>query len=231
MLKHHVSISAVLVRVRIVHSLRVQDNWQHADLHPGNIIVLEELHTPGLVPDSLSSIADCVSASLFSHQPAAGCRRAQLAIIDAGMTVSLSQEHFEALLQLYGGIADLDGGRIGASMTKLRFHESTAEAVDLEAFQREVESVFIDVDHHRFRTHTQEVVAEVLETMRRHRLTMDGAASSVLLTVLALEGWATKLDPDIHILESISAMVPRPWTHRIPAIVDRLVQADVVDSL
>ena len=56
---------------------------------------------------------------------------------------------------------------------------------------------------------------------------MDAAAIAVLITTLALEGWATKLDPDIRILESISEMIPRPVAHRIRTVVD-LVYADVL---
>jgi hypothetical protein len=55
---------------------------------------------------------------------------------------------------------------------------------------------------------------------------MDAAASSVLLTTLALEGWATKLDPDIRILEKICELIPRSFVYRIPAVVDQLVYSD-----
>jgi aarF domain-containing kinase len=208
----------------------VQDNWQHADLHPGNIIVVEKPLDASFAAATWSRLADFFSPILPPHLQGDTPREVKLGIVDAGMTVSLSPEHFQALVQLYGGIAMLDGSAIGASMVKLRYQGSTAEAVDYDAFQRDVERVFREVDRRKFREHTQAVVAEVLEVMRRHRITMDGAASTVLLTVLALEGWATKLDPDIRILDTICELIPRPWKHRILAVVDRLMLSDVVHT-
>ena len=133
----------------------------------------------------------------------------KLAIIDVGMTVSLQHHHYLALIQLYDGIAALDGPTIGKAMVKLRYQDTRVQ-LDLDAFCRDIEGLFRHVDRQQFRDQTQEVCGCVLETMRRHRVTMDAAAVAVLITTLALEGWATKLDPDIRILESISETIPRP---------------------
>ena len=202
----------------------MQDNWQHADLHPGNIIVVED---PAVaMPRGVAAAVDTISSWMGVGLPARPSTDLKLAIIDVGMTVSLQHHHYLALIQLYDGIAALEGPTIGQAMVKLRYQDTRVQ-LDLDAFRRDIEDIFWGVDRQQFRDQTQEVCGCVLETMRRHRITMDAAAIAVLITTLALEGWATKLDPDIRILESISEMIPRPVAHRIRTVVD-LVYADVL---
>lgn len=198
----------------------------HADLHPGNIIVATT--APPRLPPLLARAADAAAVSLGGRAVAESACGVRMAIVDAGMTVSLQEEHFRALLELYGGISAMDGTAIGRAMVRLR-HRGGSARVDCGAFVTDIEAIFQDVDRQEFRERTQDVVACVLECLRRHRITMDGAASTVLLTTLALEGWASKLDPDIRILETISDLIPQPWARRLPPLVDRLVLDDLVD--
>jgi aarF domain-containing kinase len=208
------------------HGCCLQDNWLHADLHPGNIIVLEQ---PGMsVPAWVAQAVDMLSSFIGYGVPTWSSIDLKLAIIDVGMTVSLQRHHYLALIQLYDGIAELDGTTVGKSMLKLRYHETNVRDLDLDTFRSDIEGIFRDMDRKQFREQTQEVCGCVLEAMRRHRVTMDAAASSVLLTTLALEGWATKLDPDIRILEKICELIPRDFVHRIPAVVDLLVHYDLL---
>lgn len=204
----------------------LQDNWQHADLHPGNIIVLEQpvMSMPGLVAQAAERLSTWMGYKL----PMWSSNNLKLAIIDVGMTVSLQRPHYLALVQLYDGIAALDGPTIGKAMVQLRYKETRVGELDLAAFRSDIEGIFRDVDRQQFRDQTQEVCGCVLEAMRRHKITMDAAAITVLLTTLALEGWATKLDPDIRILERICELIPRAFVHRIPTVVDRLLYADVL---
>jgi aarF domain-containing kinase len=204
----------------------LQDNVCHADLHPGNLIV--QAHSAPDFPPLIAWLVDR-SCRLFLGRPACEVLcQASLTIVDAGMTTTLRRPHFEALLRLYAGIIDLDGREISAAMLALRHMDSSVD-VDFAAFQAEMERIFRNVDRDFFRNRTHDVVAEVLECMRRHKITMDGAASSVLMTTLALEGWASKLDPDIRILETISGLIPGAWGRRIPYVIDKLLYADIVD--
>eukprot|EP00892_Ulva_mutabilis_P007708 jgi/Ulvmu1/5309/UM022_0103.1 len=202
------------------------DAWMHADLHPGNIIVATV--PPPRLPPVLARAADAVVTSLGGRSAEESGCGVRMVIVDAGMTVSLREEHFRALLDLYGGIAAFDGTAIGAAMVRLR-HRGSSARVDIPAFVGDIEGIFEGVDRREFRERTQDVVVCVLECLRRHRITMDGAASAVLLTTLALEGWASKLDPDIRILETIAQLIPQPWGRRLPPLVDRMLLEDLVD--
>ena len=52
---------------------------------------------------------------------------------------------------------------------------------------------------------------------------MDAGPSTVLITTFVLEGWSTKLNPDIRVMETICDILPQSWHDKIPRTVDKLV--------
>jgi len=44
---------------------------------------------------------------------------------------------------------------------------------------------------------------------------LKGIVSTVVVTTLVLEGWSTKLNPDIKILEALKQMLPRAFTEHL----------------
>lgn len=69
----------------------------------------------------------------------------------------------------------------------------------------------------------QEIMGCVMESLRRARITMDAGPSTVLVTTFVLEGWSSKLNPHIRILDTICDVLPQTWVERIPRTVDRIV--------
>lgn len=205
----------------------MQDDWLHADLHPGNIIV--RTHEGPPLPMWLEQAGDALLQPTLGIQVRDCLRSITLSILDAGMVTSMGPGHFAALVDVYSGLAHLDGAVVGEAMTRLRHMESSA-SFNCKAFQDDVDTIFRDVDRQIMRDRTHEVVGEVLESMRRHRMTLDGAAAATMLTVLTLEGWATKLDPDIRILDTIGDLLPRPRGERLQTVADLLLSADVLDA-
>jgi hypothetical protein len=57
--------------------------------------------------------------------------------------------------------------------------------------------------------------------LRRVHLT--GVVSTVVITTVVLEGWSTKLDPDIRVLELLSSVLPGRWQERLGGAVDRMM--------
>ncbi|CAL2250689.1 unnamed protein product [Prunus armeniaca] len=45
--------------------------------------------------------------------------------------------------------------------------------------------------------------AAVLETVRRHRVNVDGNVCTVMVTTLVLEGWQRKLDPRYNVMQTL----------------------------
>ena len=96
-------------------------------------------------------------------------------------------------------LASLDGCTVGESMTRLR-HLSSSVRLRCAAFEADVARIFAGAGRVEMRTRTRAAVGDVLESLPLH-----GAAAATMITVLTLEGWATKLDARIRILETISA--------------------------
>ena len=206
----------------------MQDNWLHADLHPGNIIV--QTHPGATLPPWLERAADTALRPLFGVSVRDCLRSITFAIVDVGMVTSMQPHHFAALVDVYKGLASFDGSVVGDAMARLRHAESSARC-DLSGFRADVTEIFRDVDSAVMHDRTSEVVGLVLDSMRRHRLTLDGAVSTTLITVLTLEGWATKLDPQIRILETIKGLLPQPPGARLGDATDMCVAADLMDAL
>lgn len=44
---------------------------------------------------------------------------------------------------------------------------------------------------------------------------MKGIVSTVVVTTLVLEGWSTKLNPNIKILDALKHLLPRPFSEHL----------------
>lgn len=66
-----------------------------------------------------------------------------------------------------------------------------------------MKALFDSLTLEQVRDHTSEVIADILERVRRHQVDIKGIISTVVVTTLVLEGWSTKLNPDIRILETL----------------------------
>lgn len=60
-----------------------------------------------------------------------------------------------------------------------------------------------DQHPHTLPAPSHQVVAEMMDTIRRHQVPLKGVISTVVISTVVLEGWSTKLDPDIRIMESL----------------------------
>lgn len=54
-----------------------------------------------------------------------------------------------------------------------------------------------------FDVNTSEWMAAVLESARRHRVHLASEVCSVVVTALVLEGWSSRLDPDVCVMALI----------------------------
>ena len=54
---------------------------------------------------------------------------------------------------------------------------------------------------------------------------LQGVVSTVVITTMVLEGWSTKLDPDIRILDTLRDILPTAWHERAGRGVDRVMSS------
>lgn len=161
------------------------DNFVHADMHPGNILVR--------APKKKRS-----TGKLFRAKP-------HIIFLDVGMTAELSQSDRINLLEFFKAVA-LRDGRTAAECT-LRFSKRQS-CPNPKAFIEELEKSFAfwgtpegDV------VHPAECMHQLLDTVRRHKVNVDGNVCTVMVTILVLEGWQRKLDPDYDIMATLKTLL------------------------
>ena len=184
------------------------DNLIHADLHQGNILVsIEKAASPG---------------SLFSKLGAAvgwDPTLPRLVLLDVGMTARLTGDDQQNLIGFFSSLAAMDGGAIAESV--LKFAEK--EAPDPGRFRSDMATLFDKLDADYMRENSQQVIGWMMDTIRHHQVHLQGVVSTVVFSSMVLEGWSSKLNPDIRIIESLKGVLPAARKAAREAAVDTMI--------
>ncbi|KAK1420060.1 hypothetical protein QVD17_21367 [Tagetes erecta] len=175
------------------------DNFIHADMHPGNILVRNKSSRK----------------RIFKSKP-------HLIFIDVGMTAELSNSDRVNLLEFFKAVARRDGATAAKCTLRLSKQQSCPNP---QAFIKEVKESFDfwgtpegDL------VHPADAMHHLLEQVRRHRVNVDGNVSTVLVTTLVLEGWQRKLDPDYDIMHTLQTLLLKEdWAKSLTYTIERLM--------
>ena len=99
---------------------------------------------------------------------------------------------------------------------------------DPDAFIRSMSTLFDGLDLESISERTSEIIAEMMEMIRQHQVNLKGVVSTVVVTTLVLEGWSTKLNPDIKIMDALRDILPMSFNERITRTVDKLMLSDLM---
>ncbi|KAK8942580.1 hypothetical protein KSP39_PZI009305 [Platanthera zijinensis] len=164
------------------------DNFIHADMHPGNILVR--------LPQRKRS-----RKRLFRPKP-------HIIFLDVGMIAELSRSDRRNLLEFFKAVALRDGRTAAECTLRLSRKQSCPNP---KAFIEELERTFTywgtsegDIYH------PAECMHQLLDQVRRYRVNVDGNVCTVLVTILVLEGWQRKLDPDYDIMHTLKTLLLNP---------------------
>jgi aarF domain-containing kinase len=154
------------------------NNFVHADLHPGNILLRE---LPGRAP--------------------------QLVLVDAGMVDSLSPAEAASFVGLFRAMGAGDGrAAAGALLACGELQRcaggGAADAARHEAFRGSVAKLFSE--HCRgFRTGADVgvVLRATLGCLREHTVMLDGRTAAALVNLLCIESFASALQPQLSLLD------------------------------
>ncbi|XP_054804044.1 uncharacterized protein LOC129307183 isoform X3 [Prosopis cineraria] len=177
------------------------DNFIHADMHPGNILVRMSRKTP--------------HRRLFKSKP-------HVVFLDVGMTAELSGSDRLNLLEFFKAVACRDGRTAAECTLRLSKQQNCPNP---KAFIEEVDEAFAfwgtaegDL------VHPAECIEQLLEKVRRHRVNIDGNVCTVMVTTLVLEGWQRKLDPGYNVMETLQTLVLRSdWAKSLSYTIDGLM--------
>ncbi|KAF2431221.1 ABC1-domain-containing protein [Tothia fuscella] len=199
------------------------DNFIHADLHPGNIMVrfykpeqvdVSFFHRKDAVQDLKKSI-DVTEEVLerlrpFKRKPEEWSSqlqqidnegyRPQLIFIDTGLVTQLNEVNRANFLDLFKAVAEFDGYKAGHLMVE-RCRQPDA-VIDGEVFALRMQHLVLGVKSKTFalgNIKIGDILNEVLSMVRSHHVRLEGDFVNVVLSILLLEGIGRSLDPNLDL--------------------------------
>jgi len=209
-----------------LHMLLI-DNFIHADLHPGNIMVRFYKAAPINVsanlptmlkrrpkpdPKNSKDVTEEVLERLrpYRHEKGAWTDtlaqldqegyRPQLIFIDTGLVTELNDTNRRNFLDLFKAIAEFDGYKAGHLMVE-RCRQPGA-VIDKEVFALRMQHLVLGVKSRTFalgNIKIGDILNEVLDMVRGHHVRLEGDFVNVVLSILLLEGIGRSLDPDLDL--------------------------------
>lgn len=202
------------------------DNFVHADLHPGNIMVrFYESGKPQLPfsrQDSRNSqtqldVTEQVLARLRPYRHKEFRKeweaellkldnegfRPQLIFIDTGLVTELNSTNRKNFLDLFKAVAEFDGYKAGHLMCD-RCRQPNA-VLDKEIFALKMQHLVLGVKGCTLALGNMkigDILNQVLSMVRTHHVRMEGDFVNVVISILLLEGIGRSLNPNIDLLSS-----------------------------
>ena len=200
------------------------DNFVHADLHPGNIMV--RFYKPAVLdlafgrhkdsddPKKAVDVTEEVLQTLRPHRhrpdewKAALERidtegyRPQLIFIDTGLVTELNATNQANFLALFRAIAEFDGYRAGQLMVERC--RSPDAVIDADVFALKMQHLVLGVKSRTFalgNVKIGDVLNQVLGMVRGHHVRMEGDFVNVVISILLLEGIGRTLDPGLDLFK------------------------------
>lgn len=199
------------------------DNFIHADLHPGNIMVrfykAEQLNVPSwshekkaVSPQESPDVTEEVLERLrpFKQKPREWAAqletfdyegyRPQLVFIDTGLVTELNDVNRKNFLDLFKAVAEFDGYKAGHLMVE-RCRQPDA-VVDREIFALRMQHLVLGIKSRTFalgNIKIGDILKEVMSMVRGHHVRLEGDFVNVVLSILLLEGIGRSLDPNLDL--------------------------------
>ncbi|KAH8170305.1 ABC1 family protein [Sarocladium implicatum] len=203
------------------------DNFVHADLHPGNIMV--RFYQPAQPELRLKMSSEQVSHSEeadvteqvlerlrpFKHRKDKSSwlaelekidsegYRPQLIFIDTGLVTELNGSNRRNFLDLFRAVAEFDGYKAGHLMCE-RCRQPEA-VLDNEVFALKMQHLVLSVKSRTLalgNVKIGDILQEVLTMVRTHHVRLEGDFVNVVISILLLEGIGRSLNPDLDLLSS-----------------------------
>ncbi|KAL2005922.1 hypothetical protein VTN00DRAFT_10415 [Thermoascus crustaceus] len=209
-----------------LHMLLI-DNFVHADLHPGNIMV--RFYQPSQLDLSLrkhtrateatsraeADVTEAVLARLRPHtkdvnawnaalaQLDAEGYRPQLIFIDTGLVTQLNERNRANFLDLFRAIVEFDGYRAGHLMVERSRQPNSV--IEPEIFALKMQHLILGIKSRTFalgNVKIGDVLSQVLSMVREHHVRLEGDFVNVVISILLLEGIGRSLNPDLDLFKS-----------------------------
>uniref|UniRef100_A0A452J477 ABC1 atypical kinase-like domain-containing protein n=1 Tax=Gopherus agassizii TaxID=38772 RepID=A0A452J477_9SAUR len=208
----HVDISSELKKrlakmgIDMLLKMVFVDNFVHADLHPGNILVQGTAHFSIGCKDQ-TSIVDMCDTLIVEVWPSPCPLR--LMLLDAGIVAELQGADLQNFKSVFTAVVQGQGERVA----ELILHHARAnQCKDIERFKVEMAEL---VTKARMNTvalgklQVANLLSSVFKLLITHKVKLESNFASVVFAIMVLEGLARSLDPELDILEAAKPLLIR----------------------
>ncbi|XP_007950974.1 uncharacterized aarF domain-containing protein kinase 2 [Orycteropus afer afer] len=185
--------------IRTLLKMIFVDNFVHADLHPGNILV----QGAGGLARGLESRLQQGDLCAWGAAAAPGAPRPlRLVLLDAGIVAELQAGDLSNFRAVFLAVLLGQGQRVAELILQ---HARASNCRDVEAFKAEMATL---VDRARRDTVTLEKVqvssllSSVFKLLMTHQVKLESNFASIVFATMVLEGLGRSLDPKLDILEA-----------------------------
>ncbi|KAI8621923.1 ABC1 family-domain-containing protein [Chytriomyces sp. MP71] len=212
------------------------DNFCHADLHPGNILV-SFLRTKGGSENSSDSneavddeVARClpygvnrlsdlskVDDDAFLETMATLKKEGfvpAIVYLDAGLVSTLSPQNLVNLNDLLVKIVQFDGPGVARLLVERQRLRDDGGVIDFEGFSGKMAVLLNRIRDSSLKLSTVSfswILRQVFGMVRSHHVRLEGDFANVGVAVMLVEGVGRRLDPGVDLLEEVRNIVANEW--------------------
>lgn len=198
----------------------ILDNFIHADLHPGNMMVRfykNKLYPHEkeykIIKTSNEDESNRITEELLnipSDKQEQWCEKlddlykqgyhAEICFLDVGIVTELNKVDRFNFIDLFKALSEFDGYKAGELMIERSRTPDTA--IDKELFAIKVEKLVERMKQRTFalgNLSVGDLLDQVLSMVRKHHVRMEGDFISIVVAILLLEGIGRQLDPELDL--------------------------------
>ncbi|KAM6167524.1 putative aarF domain-containing protein kinase 2 [Erethizon dorsatum] len=175
------------------------DNFVHADLHPGNILV-QGTDGLSLGRESRLQQVDVCDPLVAAMAPALCPLR--LVLLDAGIVAELQADDLRNFRAVLLAVALGQGHRVAELILH---HARASECRDVEGFKAEMAALVTQARKNSVtleKLHVSSLLSSVFRLLMTHRVKLESNFASIVFAIMVLEGLGRSLDPKLDILEA-----------------------------
>ncbi|KAE8613255.1 hypothetical protein XENTR_v10007642 [Xenopus tropicalis] len=175
------------------------DNFVHADLHPGNILV-QGVHQYATGAADQTTLVDMCDTLIVDVRPVRCPLR--LVVLDAGIVAQLQEKDLQNLRAVFTAV--LLGQ--GETVAELILHHARAnQCTDVEGYKKDMAELVTEARKTTVALGKLQVavlLSRVFQILMTYKVKLESNFASVIFAVMVLEGLGRSLDPEVDILEA-----------------------------
>uniref|UniRef100_A0A8C9F3V0 AarF domain containing kinase 2 n=1 Tax=Pavo cristatus TaxID=9049 RepID=A0A8C9F3V0_PAVCR len=182
------------------------DNFVHADLHPGNILVQGTACFSTSCKEQTAIVDLCDTLVLEVRPP---FRQLCLVLLDAGIVAELQSADMQNFRAVFTAVVQGQGEKVA----ELILHHARAnQCQDIERFKAEMAELVTKVRRNTIalgKLQVANLLSSVFKLLMTHKVKLESNFASIIFAIMVLEGLGRSLDPELDILEAAKPLLIR----------------------